>query len=145
MTPPFILTCSDKYWANCSASFHCTTIVALFCLYSKSEYTLESISVCVRPSVRLHGNRQAQSQISMKFSAQFHLNKISVEFEIVEWNPIYYTPCEREFYELQNDIPSINIWTPFLGSEDGWLTLIRVEESEFEVRFSKILTDLFLL
>ena len=50
-------------------------------MYSKSEYTLESVSVSVRPSGRLHDNFRKESQIVMKVSTQFSLINVSVEFE----------------------------------------------------------------
>jgi len=50
-------------------------------VYSKSEYTLESVSVSVRPSVRLHDNFWKNSPIVMKFSTQHYPMNISVEFE----------------------------------------------------------------
>ena len=57
-------------------------------MYSKSEYTTK-IGQCVRPagrpsvrpSGRLHDNFRKESQIVMKFSTQFSLINVSVEFE----------------------------------------------------------------
>ena len=49
-------------------------------VYSKSEYTTK-IGQCVRPSVRLFDNFRKESQIVMKFSTQFSLINVSVEFE----------------------------------------------------------------
>ena len=46
-------------------------------MYSKSEYTLESVSV----SVRLHDNSSKAHPIVMKFCTQNCLINISVEFE----------------------------------------------------------------
>ena len=46
-------------------------------MYSKSEYTLESVSV----SVRLHDNFWKDSPVVMKFSTQHYLINISVKFE----------------------------------------------------------------
>ena len=43
--------------------------------------TLDSVSVSVRPSVRLHDNFRKESPIVMKFSTQFNLMNISVKFE----------------------------------------------------------------
>ncbi len=50
-------------------------------VYSKSEYTIESVSVSVRPSGRIHDNFWKDSPIVMKFSTQHYLINISVEFE----------------------------------------------------------------
>ena len=50
-------------------------------VYSKSEYTLESVSVSGRPSVRLHDNSSQLHSIELKFCAQNCLINISVEFE----------------------------------------------------------------
>ena len=58
---------------------HIKTKDTLF-VYSKNEYTTK-IGQCVRPSVRLFDNFRKESQIAMKFSTQFSLNNISVEFE----------------------------------------------------------------
>ena len=54
-----------------------------FCtvVYSKSEYTLDSVSVSVRPSVRLHDNSSQLHPIELKFCTQNCLINISVEFE----------------------------------------------------------------
>ena len=56
-----------------------------FFVYSKSEYTLESVSMSVRPSVRpsgrLHDNSSQFHPIELKFCAQNCLINISVEFE----------------------------------------------------------------
>ena len=49
----------------------------MFLVYSKSEYTLESVSV----SGRLHDNFWKNSPIVMKFSTQHYLINISLEFE----------------------------------------------------------------
>ena len=53
-------------------------------VYSKSEYTTK-IGQCVRPAVRpagrLSDNFRKESQIVMKFSTQFSLINVSVEFE----------------------------------------------------------------
>ena len=54
-------------------------IVTLFIVYSKSEYTLESVSV--RPAVHLHDNVRKESKIVMKFSTKFSLINVSVDFE----------------------------------------------------------------
>ena len=51
-----------------------------FLVYSKSEYTTR-IGQCVRPSVRLSDNFRKESQIMVKFSTQFSLINVSVEFE----------------------------------------------------------------
>ena len=50
-------------------------------MYSKSEYTLESVSVSVRPAVRLHDNSPQLHPIVLKFCTQNCLSNISVEFE----------------------------------------------------------------
>ena len=54
-------------------------------VYSKSEYTLESVSMAVRPSVRpsgrLHDNSSQFHPIELKFCAQNCFINISVEFE----------------------------------------------------------------
>ncbi len=50
-------------------------------MYSKSEYTLESVSVAVRPAGRLHDNSSQLHSIELKFCAQNCLINISVEFE----------------------------------------------------------------
>ncbi len=55
-------------------------MTALF-VYSKSEYTLESVSVSGRPAVRLHDNFWRNKPIVMKFSTQYYPMNISVEFE----------------------------------------------------------------
>jgi hypothetical protein len=54
--------------------------VLLF-VYSKSEYTLESVSMAVRPAGRLHDNSSQLHSIELKFCAQNCLINISVEFE----------------------------------------------------------------
>jgi hypothetical protein len=46
-------------------------------VYSKSEYTLESVSM----SGRLHDNSWKTNPIDVKFCTQYYLIKISVEFE----------------------------------------------------------------
>ena len=56
----------------------------LFCLFlctQKNEYTIESVSVAVRPAVRLHDNFRKETLIDLKFSAEFSRINISVEFE----------------------------------------------------------------
>ncbi len=53
----------------------------LLFVYSKSEYTLELVSMSVRPAGRLHDNFWKAHPIAMKFSTQHYLIKISVEFE----------------------------------------------------------------
>ena len=56
----------------------------LFLVYSKSEYTTiigQYVRPAVRPSSRLHDNFRKESQIVMKFSTQFSLINVSVEFE----------------------------------------------------------------
>ena len=50
-------------------------------MYSKSEYTLESVSMSVRPAGRLHDNSSQLHSIELKFGAQNCLINISVEFE----------------------------------------------------------------
>ena len=50
-------------------------------MYSKSEYTLESVSVSGRPAVRLHDNFWKAHPIGLKFCTQNCLINISVEFE----------------------------------------------------------------
>jgi hypothetical protein len=50
-------------------------------VYSKSEYTLKSVSVSGRPSGRLHDNFRTDDPIVTKFSTQMYLIKVSVEFE----------------------------------------------------------------
>jgi hypothetical protein len=50
-------------------------------VYSKSEYTLESVSMAVRPAGRLHDNSSQLHSIELKFCAQNCLINISVEFE----------------------------------------------------------------
>src|ERR1700722_9902710 len=67
---------SDK-GATFERDGHCKS----FFVYSKSEYTLESVSVSVRPSVRIHDNSSKAHPIVMKFCTQNCLINISVEFE----------------------------------------------------------------
>ena len=55
-------------------------------MYSKSEYTLESVSVSVRPSVRLHDNSSQLHSIELKFCAQNCLINISRERRRWEWS-----------------------------------------------------------
>ena len=50
-------------------------------MYSKSEYTLESVSMSGRPAGRLHDNSSQLHPIELKFCAQNCLINISVEFE----------------------------------------------------------------
>ena len=50
-------------------------------VYSKKEYTLESVSVSGRPAVRLHDNSSQLHSIELKFCTQNCLINISVEFE----------------------------------------------------------------
>jgi hypothetical protein len=50
-------------------------------VYSKSEYTLESVSMSVCPSGRLHDNFLKVQSIVMKFSTHHYLINISAEFE----------------------------------------------------------------
>jgi hypothetical protein len=50
-------------------------------VYSKSEYTLESVSASGRPAVRLHDNSSQLHPIELKFCTQNCLTNISVEFE----------------------------------------------------------------
>ena len=49
-------------------------------MYSKSEYTT-IIGQYVRPAGRLHDNFWKENPIVMKFSTQFSLINVSVEFE----------------------------------------------------------------
>ena len=48
-------------------------------MYTQKANTLQNRSVC--PSGRLHDNFWKESPITMKFSTQFSLKNISVEFE----------------------------------------------------------------
>ena len=50
-------------------------------VYSKSEYTIESVSVSGRPSGRLHDNSSQLHPIELKLCTQNCLINISVEFE----------------------------------------------------------------
>jgi hypothetical protein len=50
-------------------------------VHSKSEYTLELVSMSGRPSGRLHDNSWKTNPIDVKFCTQYYLIKISVEFE----------------------------------------------------------------
>ncbi len=50
-------------------------------VYSKNEYTLESVSMSVRPAGRLRDNSWKTNPINVKFCTQYYLIKISVEFE----------------------------------------------------------------
>ena len=61
--------------------FHAVHSFVLFFVYSKSEYTLESVSVSGSPSGRLHDNSSQLHSIELKFCAQNCLINISVEFE----------------------------------------------------------------
>ena len=54
-------------------------------VYSKSEYTIESISM----SGRLHDNSRKTHSIVMKFLPQLHLIDILVEFEDGQNRPTY--------------------------------------------------------
>jgi len=64
-----------------SIHFYKFIIEWLFFVYSKSEYTLESVSVFVRPSARLHDNSSQLHSIALKFCALNCLINILVEFE----------------------------------------------------------------
>ncbi len=71
----FLLTYSTFFYFIFFISFFS------FFVYSKSGYTIESVSVSGRPSVRLHDNASKANPIVMKFCAQNRLIDISVEFE----------------------------------------------------------------
>jgi hypothetical protein len=94
-------------------------MTCVFFVYSKSEYTLESVS----ESVRLHDNSSKAHPTVMKFCTQFEdENDWSKPSKIVAKNVIisyanidlsrfslimkkhvnYYTPFDREFHGLQN-------------------------------------------
>ena len=64
-----------------SISYSFVTSAEFVFVYSKSEYTLESVSVSVRPSVRLHDNSSQLHPIALKICTQNCLINISVEFE----------------------------------------------------------------
>ena len=68
----FSFSTSDYSFRVCSIGAN-----APFFVYSKSEYTLESVSV----SGRLHDNSPKARPIVTKFSIQNGLINISVEFE----------------------------------------------------------------
>jgi hypothetical protein len=52
-----------------------------FLCTQKVSTLLESVSVAGRPAVRMHDNFRKECQIVVKFSTQFSLINISVEFE----------------------------------------------------------------
>jgi hypothetical protein len=55
--------------------------LSIIFVYSKSEYTLKSVSVSVRAAGRLHDYSWKAHSIVMKFSTQLYLINISLEFE----------------------------------------------------------------
>ena len=58
-----------------------TILLYVLFLCTQKVSTLESVSVSVRPSVRLHDNSSQLHSIELKFCAQNCLINISVEFE----------------------------------------------------------------
>ena len=70
----FSLSSGLLYQFTKSLDFRYSTIsVKSLFVYSKSEYTLEWVSMSVRPSGRVHDNFRKESQILMKVSTQFSL------------------------------------------------------------------------
>jgi len=63
-------------------------------VYSKIEYTT-IIGQYVRPSGRLHDNFRKENQTEVKFSTQFSLIDISVEFED-DPNRLYHCSVTKE-------------------------------------------------
>ena len=79
-------------------------------VYSKSVYTLKSVSMSGRPSVRLHDNSRKTHPIVVKFLPQLYLINISVEFEDEpNWPRIYWVFARSIliFYSISNEA---NFW-----------------------------------
>ena len=66
---------------NCFLLYIYIYMYTIFLCTQKNEYTIESVSVAVRPAVRLHDNFRKETLIDLKFSAEFNRINISVEFE----------------------------------------------------------------
>ena len=61
-------------------NFYCSDVIMVLFVYSKSEYTLESVSMSGRPAVYTI-TREKVRAIGLKFFIQIYLVYISLEFE----------------------------------------------------------------
>jgi hypothetical protein len=80
----FVETCEIYFFHVLRKNDHVPPLMPFFrnliFVYSKSEYTLESVSVSGRPSVYTIIPERL-NPIDVKFCTQYYLIKISVEFE----------------------------------------------------------------
>jgi hypothetical protein len=110
-------------------------------VYSKSEYTIESVSVSVRPSGRIHDNSSQLHPIELKFCTQNCLINISVEFEdendpprngwaiekIVIIHLTIYDGGYRVFFQKTN--------FPENYSKHIWIDSVFRADSEYDINF----------